>query len=310
MQFSRFPCFTRAYLALLLLSALCFAVSAHEKLAAKAATPSGTYADSSSELERLAKDILRALKDGKPEASAAPISALTQSIPESWFHDTFGAYSEQIYAQYAKARPNLESGLKDFFQGMARKNPIPIIASKHLATCDDDSGELIYPVLAARSVQVPLYELRFQKGKRMRRLWALAYVGGAFRLVGNLLPPNEFPPDGVNDSAEGGGSAGAPPQLETRIRLGGSVAASQLIRQIAPEYPEIARLELLQGAVKLHVLIAKDGSVRNLQVLSGYCSFSDAAVRAVRQWQYKPTLLDGEPVLVDTTIEINYSLKR
>jgi TonB family protein len=94
-----------------------------------------------------------------------------------------------------------------------------------------------------------------------------------------------------------------------RIRVGGNVEAANVITQVAPHYPAEAKQAGLQGTVKLQALIGKDGTVQDLQVLSGEPVLADAAVDAVRQWVYKPTLLAGEPVEVQTTIDVNFTLQ-
>jgi periplasmic protein TonB len=60
----------------------------------------------------------------------------------------------------------------------------------------------------------------------------------------------------------------------------------------------------------LHAIIAKDGSIKNLEVISGDPLLVDAALKTVRQWRYSPTLLDGRPIEVDTTIDVGFALKK
>jgi protein TonB len=86
--------------------------------------------------------------------------------------------------------------------------------------------------------------------------------------------------------------------------------AARLIHRVQPEYPVVARRESLQGTVKLHALIAIDGTVQKLYVVKGYCSLAQAALDAVHQWKYQPTLLGGQPVEVDTEIDVIYELRR
>jgi len=81
-----------------------------------------------------------------------------------------------------------------------------------------------------------------------------------------------------------------------------------LIRLVQPEYPRAARNIHLGGDVVLHAIIGSDGSVRELQVMSGNPILAQAALAAVRQWRYRPTMLSGEPVEVDTTITVHFVL--
>jgi periplasmic protein TonB len=110
-----------------------------------------------------------------------------------------------------------------------------------------------------------------------------------------------------------GGMGGAPPPPKptaSRIRQGGSVQAALLVNKVQPVYPPLARQTRIAGTVRLHAIISKSGSVESLEVLSGHPLLVRAAMDAVQQWKYKPTLLNGEPVEVDTTIDVIFSLNQ
>jgi TonB family protein len=94
-----------------------------------------------------------------------------------------------------------------------------------------------------------------------------------------------------------------------RVRVGGRVADNNLIKPAAePVYPPLAKVSKVQGDVVLEVNITKEGKVENLTVVSGHPLLTDAAIDAVRQWGYKPTLLNGAPVDVVTTVTVNFTL--
>ena len=95
-------------------------------------------------------------------------------------------------------------------------------------------------------------------------------------------------------------------QAEPR-KVSGGVMAGQLISRPDPVYPAEAKEKRIQGAVVLKAVISKEGTVENLQVVSGPTELVRSALDAVRQWTYKPYLLNGEPIEVETTITINYS---
>ena len=97
------------------------------------------------------------------------------------------------------------------------------------------------------------------------------------------------------------------PKLK-RVRVGGAVASANLIHQVAPVYPKDAKKQHIEGTVLLHVTIAKDGTVENLAYVSGPPELTPSATEAVKQWRYKPTLLNGDPVEIDTTISVTYTL--
>jgi protein TonB len=85
-------------------------------------------------------------------------------------------------------------------------------------------------------------------------------------------------------------------------------ADEHLIKRIDPEYPPLAKAARLQGKVLLKVTISKDGAVTSVSVVSGHPMLIPSAVEAVKKWQYKPFLVDGQPVAVKTEIELPFSL--
>ena len=75
-----------------------------------------------------------------------------------------------------------------------------------------------------------------------------------------------------------------------------------------PEYPPLARQARIQGLVLLEAFIARDGTIQNLRIVTGHPLLAPAAQSAVQQWIYRPTMLNGEPVEVVTTISVTFSL--
>jgi len=95
-----------------------------------------------------------------------------------------------------------------------------------------------------------------------------------------------------------------------RIRVASRVAEANLIHDVAPQYPPEAGRARIEGAVVLMAVIGKDGSVQDVRVESGLPLLAQAAIDAVKQWRYRPYLLNGEPVEVDSRITINFTLSR
>ena len=93
-----------------------------------------------------------------------------------------------------------------------------------------------------------------------------------------------------------------------RVRVSQGVSSGLLIKKIQPNYPPLARQARIQGQVVLQAEISKDGSIQNLQLISGHPMLAPAAIEAVRQWRYKPYLLNGEPVAVETQVVVNFTL--
>src|ERR1700728_1391591 len=102
----------------------------------------------------------------------------------------------------------------------------------------------------------------------------------------------------------------AVPKVATpqRVRVSQGVSTGLLIRKVNPTYPPSARQARIQGQVVLHAVISKDGSIENLTLVSGHPMLAPAAIEAVKQWKYRPYLLNGEPIEVDTEVLVNFTL--
>lgn len=123
-------------------------------------------------------------------------------------------------------------------------------------------------------------------------------LGGVIGGVPSIAPPPPPPPKAEPPKATG----------PTRVRMGGNVQSAKLMHEVEPEYPMLAREARIQGVVRLQAIIAKDGSVQNLSLLSGQPLLVQAAMNAVKQWLYKPTYLNGVPVEVLTEVDVKFSL--
>lgn len=126
----------------------------------------------------------------------------------------------------------------------------------------------------------------------MQLLISPAPPAGQF-LVGAPVPPAPPP---APDSAKG-------------LRVSGEVQQANLVSQPKPTYPPLAKAARVQGAVTLQTVIATDGHVENVQLISGPPLLVQAATDAVKQWVYKPTMLNGAPTEVTTTVTVNFTLQ-
>jgi periplasmic protein TonB len=81
-----------------------------------------------------------------------------------------------------------------------------------------------------------------------------------------------------------------------------------IVKRVPPEYPRSAMAMRIEGAVELAATISKDGDIKDVKVLKGDQQLAHAAVQAVKQWKYKPYLLNGEPVEIQTEITVNFKL--
>jgi protein TonB len=93
-----------------------------------------------------------------------------------------------------------------------------------------------------------------------------------------------------------------------RVPVTSTIEAAKLISRVQPVYPQLAIQARIQGNVVLHAIIGRDGQVSELEVLSGHPLLVNAALDAVRQWRYNPTLLNGQAVEVETTITVSFVL--
>lgn len=125
-------------------------------------------------------------------------------------------------------------------------------------------------------------------------------IGGIISSVPQAAPPPPPPPP-VKEAPK--------PVAPQRIRVGGNVQQAKLVRQPRPVYPPLAKQARIQGTVKFNAIIGRDGTIQNLTVVSGHPLLVPAALEAVKQWVYQPTLLNGEPVEVVTQIDVNFTLQ-
>src|SRR6516225_4475374 len=138
-------------------------------------------------------------------------------------------------------------------------------------------------------------------------------------------PPPEMATGGVVGGVPGGVPGGqmggviggiisstpvAVPKVATpqRVRVSLGVSQGLLIKKVQPAYPPLARQARIQGTVLLQAEISKDGAIENLRLISGHPMLAPAAIEAVKQWRYKPYMLNGEPVAVETQVQVNFTL--
>ncbi len=172
--------------------------------------------------------------------------------------------------------------------------PIKIV---HQVQTDIVNGELRTPTKIPQKIQM------IKEDEAPPAMASAGVVGGV--------------PGGIPGGSMGGVIGGiisstpvAVPKIATpqRVRVSAGVTSGLLIRKVQPIYPPLARQARIQGTVILHAQIGKDGSIQNLQLISGHPMLVQSALDAVRQWRYKPYLLNGEPVEVDTEVAVNFTL--
>ena len=134
-------------------------------------------------------------------------------------------------------------------------------------------------------------------------------MGGVAGGVPGGVPGGQL--GGVLGGVIGGtGVVPPPPRAETpqRIRVSSGVQEAKVLNRVQPAYPPLASRARIQGTVVLEAIIAKDGTVQNLRVVEGHPMLVQSAVQAVQQWRYQPTVLNNEPVEVQTVINVVFKL--
>jgi len=261
------------------------------------------YPNSTSGLEHLAKDIIEAQKkDDGPRADLL-LKSMVLPNPVEWYKATFEG--TRVGEYYSRVAPGIPRSLAKTFLDSQSQRYTRIEARRFENTCDDNSPENTYDVLLRRREPLPIYELRFLNKDRFMFIFAIAYVDGGFRFV---LPLDYQPPKSAEEKAESNSPDAPHTPRELRVQVGGAVQAARLVTRVQPVYPQVAKDERLQGKVSIHVIVGKDGSIRQMDGVRGRCSLAKSAVEAVRQWRYEPTLLNGYPVEVDTEITVIFQL--
>ncbi|KAA6463424.1 energy transducer TonB [Acidobacteria bacterium AB60] len=138
-----------------------------------------------------------------------------------------------------------------------------------------------------------------------RRRWATMAAGGLFG-IGVSATTLAL---SVHIDAFAAGDEHRPSQPNGPVNVKAEIMAKQVVHKVVPVYPADAKLAHVQGKVVLDAVIGKDGSVEQLKVLSGPAALQQSALDAVRQWTYKPFLLNNAPVDVRTTITVVFTLR-
>jgi len=133
---------------------------------------------------------------------------------------------------------------------------------------------------------------------------------GTVASVPGSIPEGEQ--GGIAPSSPADQSLAATPQpllgAPKRVRISSGVAQGLVVTKVPPQYPQDAKDQQIQGVVVLKVIVDKEGNVENIQLLSGHPLLVPAAIEAVKQWKYKPYLLNGAPVEVETQVQVNFTL--
>jgi TonB family protein len=282
-----------------------YAQSPQQQSSSQTAPPAVSYPDSQSGLKQFAADVLKAQRDNDAARAQKLLDSVVLPNYREWYTKNFNEYAvARAVPAYASSGNQLPAQIAKLFLDSYVEGFRNIEALRFEDEQSACSSAPVFSAMTARISHVPLYELRFIHGDRYKRIFAFAYVGGMFRLI--LLADLSKPL--ASEAPQTAGSSTKPLSPEERVKLGASVQAARLVCRVQPYYPEEARQQRISGTVRFHAIIGKDGSIKQLEVLTGPPQLVTSAQWAVSQWRYHPTLINGEPVEVDTTIDVIYSL--
>lgn len=256
--------------------------------------PNPAIPDSPAALQSQLEEIVKIKNKKELKHREQLISELRIPDPDAWFASAFGNDDgEKLAATYKNSWEDFEDRFTNMMTDFAAQGRTHIsVKEVSLPAKPAMGGQNESAAMDAKTTPL-FYSAEAAKGSEQG--WPLpgvyTYLQGAFRLVNWRT------------------LYGLPYVKPIRIRIGGNVAAAKLLHQVTPEYPVEARKQKVSGTVQLHVVANREGGVMRIDVVSGPPELVDSAVNAVRQWRYQPTLLNGDPVEVDTLISVVFSLR-
>ena len=160
--------------------------------------------------------------------------------------------------------------------------------------------------LKKRMVQIMIERNLRKMGVGRKLLLGAAAVGAIAVPIASGIA--SAPPRAAQEQTQGG--AKEQPEPSQGVRVGPGEMAKLLVKKVNPSYPDAAKKAGIQGVVVLTAVISKDGDIEMLQIVSGHPALAPAAIEAVKQWKYRPYLVQGKPTEVKTRIEVNFSLAK
>ncbi len=245
-----------------------------------------------------------AISSKKTEKLDGQLQAMQIANFQEWFASTFGPDNgSKMAASYSETLTAWEGRLRKAFTPYAEDGG-QVTATAVYGGPEPQStpiaGQIDGQIDKAirESLKVPMgFELVQYTGKSSKSGYPYAISFGYATLVNGsyrVIPENVM--------------RTLPNMPAMRVRQGGAVTAASLASRVQPVYPAEARKQQVNGTVRLHAVIGRDGAIQQLEVLSGDPLLVEASLDAVRQWRYRPTTLNGEPVEIDTTIDLIFAL--
>jgi TonB family protein len=280
------------------LALACPVVSAQEapKADSSPGAPPATIPESEAGLQNQLERILDVERKGNRKEVEAAIDELEMPEDAGWFTQVFGPeIGAKMAATYKLTWGSYRDHLSSQFQSEAEVKALSVRVIVHPEGSGHSSDFIASHVISDMKAPAPLYMASGLTAEGQTRILPgfYVYVQGSFRIVSSQT------------------FYALPGVRPLRIRVGGNVAKSNLIYQAIPTYPAEAKKKFLVGTVVLHAIIAADGTVQKLEVANPtevHPLLCQAAMDAVKQWRYKHTFLNGDPVELDTTISVVFTL--
>jgi TonB family protein len=268
------------------------------------------YPDTADGLRAFLQQLMTLIQ--KKNAAQGSTMARDLILPDhqTWFPQVFGPeIGSRMEKQYEESLPQLDAKFNEQMRLYVKEGMTDISVTR-LESADQPSKDS-YTIRAMQAMQnpVPVYSVAMASPGGTSWIFpgSFVFVQGGYRYldlqtiraVYSLKTSGTAPSQGADNSNASSDKA---------IRNNGSVQVARMIRQVMPAYPAEAKSKHIQGTVVLHAVIGKDGTVDILDVVSGPTELRKAATDAVKQWRYTPTLLNGEPVSVNTTLSVVFAL--
>ncbi len=249
----------------------------------------GTIPESVTGLQSQLEAILKTAKEGDPKQFDDLISDLQVPERPNWFAATFGEeIGQNLAATYKSSWNDYKDDIRNMFRDSGTKKHTHVFVKEFSASSLAHNDSFIQSILGNANGPLVLYTAGAGKDRESDSLPGVyLFAQGKFRVV-NWRTFYDLPK-----------------VKPMRIRVGGQVAP-QLIHHVNPIPQSDPLHQQAHGTVVVHVVIDRDGNVAQLEPVSGPPELINAAVEAARQWRYKPTILNGDPVEVDTTITIAF----
>jgi TonB family protein len=253
-----------------------------------------TYPESVEGLKSLLQDVFAAVKAGDLAKSSGYLAAFSIPNHEAWFLKTFGSSEgSRLETRYNELQPKFTEWLQKRIEQAVKDGRTEIGVSR-IEKPEEAQMRLMRAVLGALAQPIKIYTTSDSKStddKSPFYLGDFVYVDGGFRYLDRPVLQ----------------ALSTAPTM--RVTVGGNVQRERLVRKVQPEYPQDAKDGKIQGTVVLHVILGTDGTVQQIQVVSGHPLLVQSALDAMKQWRYQPTLLNGQAVEVDTQVNVIFSLQ-